>query len=258
MTQKIDYNQIAGTYAQTRAAAPWIVETLARHIRTRPTGALILEVGCGTGNHSRALAEELPHYQFAGFDQSTAMLQEAQAIPSSVTFQQGDAERAWPHADRSVDLIFCVDVIHYIRNLEAFFQEAQRVLKDNGRLLIATDSEADLRNRSLTRFFPEILEHELARYPTPNALEEAATVAGLIQQGADPVAGTHPITDAHVANLAAKCSSALRLISSEAHAAGVARVRQAQAAGVAWHSLYTIYQYTIGLTHSEFDTSTTS
>ena len=69
----------------------------------------------------------------------------------------------WPYADHSADLVFNVDVIHYINDLSVFFQEGRRVLKPGSKLLIATDSEDDLRHRSLTLFFPEILEHELAR-----------------------------------------------------------------------------------------------
>ena len=108
------------------------------------------------------------------------------------------------------DLVFNVDVIHYIKQLPTFFQEARRVLKTGGTLLIATDSDSDLRNRSLTHFFPEILEHELARYPKATALHAAAGMAGFAYQGAEHITGERPITDAYVENLAAQCSSALR------------------------------------------------
>ena len=40
MGQTIDYNQIAGVYAQTRTAAPWIVTWLAEQIRDLPAGDL--------------------------------------------------------------------------------------------------------------------------------------------------------------------------------------------------------------------------
>ena len=99
MTQTIDYNQIAGSYAQTRAAAPWIVEAMNRHIAPLSSGAVIIELGCGTGNHIRALAERFPQHQYEGFDQSGAMLQEAQRIPSKVFFRQGDAQLFWPYSD---------------------------------------------------------------------------------------------------------------------------------------------------------------
>lgn len=243
MTQTIDYNQIAGTYAQTRSASPWIVETLAGALEQFAAGAIVIELGCGTGNHIRALAARLPQYQYEGFDQSHAMLREAQLQASKVIFRQGDAQLYWPYSDHYADLVFNVDVIHYIQNLPQFFREAGRVLKPGGTMLIATDSEADLRNRSLTLFFPEVLEHELARYPAPQRLHEAATSAGLAVLKPLHVAGAHAITDEQITNLAAKSSSALRLISAEALATGLQRVQQAQQEGIQWQSLYTIYRY---------------
>ena len=244
MTQSINYDQIAGDYAQNRAAAPWIVEALAAELALLPAGAVVIELGCGTGNHIRALATRLPQHQYEGFDQSYAMLREAQLQPSKVVFRQGDAQLYWPYADHYADIVFSVDVIHYIRDLPTFFREAARVLKPGGKLLIATDSEEDLRNRSLTLFFPEILEHELARYPAAAGLHDAARAAGLILDTAVQVKGTQPITDDYIANLAAKCSSALRLIAAEALATGIERVRQAQREGALWQSHYTLYRYT--------------
>lgn len=244
MTQTINYDQIAGEYAQTRAAAPWIIDTLARDLATLPAGAVVIELGCGTGNHVRALAALLPQHQYEGFDQSHAMLREAQTAQSKVIFRQGDAQLFWPYSDHYADIVFNVDVIHYIQDLAAFFREARRVLKPGGQLFIATDSEDDLRNRSLTTFFPEVLDYELARYPSTTTVSEAALAAGLTIGTPERVHGTRPITDEYVANLAAQCSSALRLISTEALNAGVERVRQAQKAGDLWHSRYTIYRYT--------------
>lgn len=243
MSQQIDYEQIAGVYAQTRAAVPWVLEAVAEQIEPFRAGALIIEVGCGTGNHIRALADRYPQHQYEGFDQSYEMLREAESTPSRVIFRQADAQLYWPYTDNYANLVFGVDMIHYIQDLPIFFREARRTLKNGGKFLIVTDAESDLRERSLTRFFPEILEYEVARYPTAEKLQEAAANAGLTYGGVERIRGTQTITDSQIGNLAAKCSSALRLITPEAHAAGLTRVRQAQAAGEEWASLYTIYQY---------------
>lgn len=245
MREAINYDLIAPVYAQTRAAAPHVVAVLQRQVAQLPVGATVVELGCGTGNHIRALATSLPDYHYQGFDQSAEMLKVAAAAAPTVTFHQGDAQLHWPLADQSVDLVFNVDVIHYIKDLPTFFAEARRVLRPGAQLLIATDAEADLRQRSLTLFFPEILAHELARYPAGAALDQAAADAGLTSGAPIHLERLSPISDADIDKLAAKCSSALRLISAEAHQRGLSRVRQAQAAGESWRSLYTIYSYTV-------------
>lgn len=242
--QPINYDAIATTYAQTRSAVPWVVEILKKYMTGLPAGSVIIELGCGTGNHSRALAEALPQHHYAGFDQSIEMLRQARALTNRVIFAQGDAQWRWPYSDGYADLVFNVDVIHYIENLPIFFAEAKRVLKPGGSLLIATDSEEDLQNRSLTHFFPESLAYELQRYPKAAAIYDAAFSARLKYEGAETVQGTRVIDNDYVSKLMAKCSSALRLISDEAHQRGLERVRQAQAQGQLWRSLYTIYQYT--------------
>jgi SAM-dependent methyltransferase len=242
--QSINYDNIATTYAQTRSAVPWVVDVLKKYIATLPTGSIIVELGCGTGNHIRALAEALPQHYYAGFDQSIEMLKQARVLTDQVIFSLGDAQQRWPYVDGYADLVFNVDVIHYIEELPIFFGEARRVLKKGGNLLIATDSEEDLHSRSLTHFFPESLAYELARYPKAAALYDAAVGARLRFLGAETIQGTRKIDDDYLARLAVKCSSALRLISDAAHQRGLERVRQAQAQGQSWLSLYTIYQYT--------------
>ncbi|MEZ4622321.1 MAG: methyltransferase domain-containing protein [Caldilineaceae bacterium] len=161
------------------------------------------------------------------------------AHSQQVSFRKGDAERHWPYADSYADLVFNVDVIHYIKDHLPF--SGSRVLKTGGTLVIATDSDADLRNRSLTQM-PEILA-EVGALSAATALHAATAAAGLFYEGAESLNGTRPITDEDIANLAVKCSSALRLITLEAHLSGLERVRAAQREGVPWQSCYTLYQY---------------
>ena len=97
--------------------------------------------------------------------------------------------------------------------------------------------------RSLAVFFPEILAHELARYPRVETLHVAALAVGLSGGAATRSERLSPISAADIDKLAAKCSSALRLISDEAHQRGLERARQAQVQGESWRSLYTIYHF---------------
>jgi SAM-dependent methyltransferase len=139
--------------------------------------------------------------------------------------------------------VFAVDVVHHLRDVEPFFQEARRALRLDGRLIIVTDSEHTMRARSLTRFFPEILALERQRYPDPQQLKVAASNAGLAAAWEEPAVGDIPLSDEFLSKLEAKCSSAMRLLPDHVHAAGMARVRAAQAEGASWRSHYLVLHF---------------
>jgi SAM-dependent methyltransferase len=203
----------------------------------------VLEIGCGTGNYVRALAEARGDLVYAGFDLSEPMLQEARRSRSSVTFVHGDAAKEFPFPKEAFHLAFAVDVIHHIEDLARFFAESHRVLTPGGYLVIVTDSEDTLKRRSLTEFFPEILPIERKRYPTIGRLHQEADRAGLRLAAQEQAFGRIPLDDEFLGRLEAKCSSAMRLMSAEQHAAGMDRVRAAAARGDQWLSCYDVLHY---------------
>ncbi len=239
----MDYDDYAESYAHTRWAVPWIVGPLIAEARRLQRDSTIVEIGCGTGNYVIALSEALPHYAYEGFDRSEEMLAVARQRCGQIAFASGDAEVRFPYSDEYCDLAFVVDVIHHIEKVDVFFQEVARVLKPGGKLLIVTDSADNIRNRSLTRYFPETLDVEFARYPSLERLHRAAGDAGLTLSGTQAAEGSTEFDDSFVAKLEEKCSSALRLISSEAHQEGMERVRHAQRKGETWFSCYTVLKY---------------
>jgi len=240
-----DYDEYAPTYAWARWAVPWIVSPLARIVGVLPADAAVLEIGCGTGNYIRALAESRSELVYAGFDLSEAMLREARGWGSNVTFAHGDAAKEFPFLDQSFAVAFAVDVIHHIEDLPRFFAEAHRVLVPGGHLVIVTDSEDTLKRRSLTVFFPEILAIELARYPTLARLHHEADRAGLRLDSEEQAVGRIPLDGEFLGRLEAKCSSAMRLITADQHAAGMDRVRAAGARGEQWLSCYDVVHYVL-------------
>ncbi|MGH7573542.1 MAG: class I SAM-dependent methyltransferase [Longimicrobiales bacterium] len=239
----MDYDKYAPTYAWSRHAVPWVIRPLAEIVAALLAGAAVLEIGCGTGNYVNALANIRPNIAYFGFDLSESMLSEARACGRRVTFKAGDAAKEFPFPDRRFSLAFAVDVVHHIGNLRRFFAEAQRVLVSGGHLLIVTDSEETLRQRSLTVYFPEILPVELARYPRIAQLDDSAVRAGLDIASQSITEGYIPLDPEFLAKLEAKCSSSMRLITSEQHAAGMNRIRAAAARGDQWLSRYDVLHY---------------
>ena len=155
MGEPMNYDTYAEHYAYAREAVPWVVAPLLQAVRQLPTPATVVEIGCGTGNYLLALAEALPEQTYQGFDLSVGMLKVAQARSTRVAFTQGNADEHFPYPDRGCHLAFAVDVIHHVTALDVFFRETARVLTAGGVLLLVTDSDQDLRTRSLTQYFPD-------------------------------------------------------------------------------------------------------
>lgn len=239
----MDYDQYARTYAWTREAVPWVLDPLAQSAGLLPPGSTVLEAGCGTGNYVGALAALRSDLVYIGFDISQPMLDVARSRAPTVRFLHGDATEAFPCDDGSCRLVFAVDVLHHLEDLETFFRESRRVLAPDGQLIIVTDSEETLRARSLTKFFPEILALERKRYPDPEHLRIAASKAGLVIAREEPAIGDIPLTDEFLSKLEAKCASSMRLLPAEVHAAGMARVRAARAEGAQWRSHYIVLHF---------------
>lgn len=243
----IDYDRFAPSYAATRRAAPWLLETLAGITRSLPPASAVVEIGCGTGNYIAALREIAADCAFYGFDRSPGMLEQARvrqtSSAGSVDFRLGDAGQAFPFPAQFCDLAFAVDVIHHIAKLDVFFTETARILKSEGRLLLLTDSEDDIRNRSLSLFFPEIIDSELKRYPRFAVLDKLAGRAGLRNIAIKRVQGRIDIDDDFVAKLAQKCASALHGISENAFSEGMRRVEQARRQNAKWLSKYSVIHY---------------
>ena len=171
------------------------------------------------------------------------MLKVARLRCNQIPFKKGNADARFPYSSAHCDLAFAVDVMHHIENIDVFFCEVARILKPQGRLLIVTDSEKNIRNRSLTRYFPEALHIELDRYPSMEELHETAARAGLTFVETEAAEGAIKLNDSFISELEMKCSSALRLIPSDAHQRGMQRIRRAQRQSEKWISCYTMVKY---------------
>ena len=160
---------------------------------------------CTMGRRTLSSAERRPDLLYAGVDISKPMLREAAERAPQAHYLAADGSRAFPIGNQSCGLVFAVDVIHHIDNLATCFFECARVLQPGSRLVLVTDSEETFRQRSLTKFFPEILSIELQRYPSLPSLQQHASAVGLKLLAQEPAEGWTPLSDDFVTKLAAKC-----------------------------------------------------
>jgi SAM-dependent methyltransferase len=226
----MDYDQLAEAYGRNRAIHPDVLAALIERGHAGE-GSRVLEIGCGTGNYISAIAAETGA-TCTGIDPSAEMLRRARANPAlpknrtpdlpEVTFIHARAENV-PLADRQFDLVYSVDVIHHIEDREAAAREAYRLLKPGGALMVVTESEDDLRNRTPhVTYFPDIVDVELARYPSIETIEHELVAAGL-EIGAE-IAVSRPRQVEEITAYRDKAYSSLHLISDEAFASGLARM----------------------------------
>jgi ubiquinone/menaquinone biosynthesis C-methylase UbiE len=221
MSQAVDYDQAAGAYAANRRGHGGVLQELSRKIQSGP--ATILEVGCGTGNYTRALTGRFASAIY-GLDPSAGMLAQARAHPERIFWLLGQAEQI-PFAHDAFDLIYSVDVIHHIADKAAYYHHAIRCLRGGGWVCTVTDSEEIIRRREiLSGYFPETIEVELARYPRIAQLEEWMAEAGLAEPTVATVEEPYELTSAQP--LRDKAYSSLHLIPERAWRNGLARLER--------------------------------
>jgi len=144
-----DQPQFAGSVPQNydRYLVPILFKPFAASLATRAAKLRpknVLELACGTGAVTRALAKVLHHEtHIIATDFSPAMVEYSQAnslASSNIQWQVADA-CALPYDDESFDLIVCQFGVMFFPDKVAAMSEAYRVLAPGGRLLFNTWGE---------------------------------------------------------------------------------------------------------------------
>ncbi|HOU14979.1 MAG TPA: class I SAM-dependent methyltransferase [Anaerolineae bacterium] len=197
----------------------------------------ILEVGCGTG---RWLAEmrTLTEHSY-GLDPSRGMLAQARRRNTQLRFTRGRGEYL-PFRDGTFDLVYCVNAIHHMDGQQMFIQEARRVLRAGGALVvIGMDPHGQRDTWYVYDYFAGVYEADLARFPSWETVLDWMRAAGFQHVERRPVERIiDNKTSATVLGdpfLQKNASSQLALLSDAEYAAGVQRIKaaiaEAEAAG---------------------------
>ena len=141
-----------------------------------PDGAIkrVLDLGCGTGRFTSALAETFG-CPAVGVEPSRAMLDIALArSDANVQWKQGDAVNI-PLDGHSVGLVFMSQVFHHLPDPEQALDEINRILTPRGYLAIRNGTREHNQELHWLRFFPEAWKIEDARTPFAREIEAAVT-----------------------------------------------------------------------------------
>ena len=136
MTEKT-YTWDSSDYAQhSSAQSDWAQELISKlHLLGTES---ILDLGCGDGKMTLALAEMAPKGKVVGIDSSENMIKLAQqrlidSIHQNLTFQQMDALAL--RFDDQFDVAFSNAALHWIKDHLAMLEGVKRSLKESGRIL---------------------------------------------------------------------------------------------------------------------------
>jgi SAM-dependent methyltransferase len=129
-------------------ASTWLpaAPDLDRRLRTAPP-ARVLDLGCGLGASSIALARAYPRIRVLGVDLDEVSVTEARAeaaqagVADRVTFEVGDAAQAAPEAP--FDLVTIFEALHDMGDPEGALRVTRTLLTDDGNILVADERVAD-------------------------------------------------------------------------------------------------------------------
>ncbi|MFV8753023.1 class I SAM-dependent methyltransferase [Nannocystaceae bacterium ST9] len=184
------YDAIGTGYDGTRHADPYLVERLDALLAD--AGAPILDLGCGTGNYTLALAER--GRTMIGVDPSTRMLDEARSKSDAIAWTLAGAE-GLPFADRWFAAAIATLTIHHWTDLHVGFAELARVLRPGARVVVFTSTPEQMRGYWLNHYFPTMLERSMAVMPSLAVVGEALTFAGFVAIRSEPYAVREDLRD---------------------------------------------------------------
>jgi SAM-dependent methyltransferase len=156
------HDTAAQRYAQSRPNVhPLVIARVRDQLKLTEPVALALDVACGTGRSTVALAEIAQ--RVVGTDISAEMLTQAPPNPR-LAFLQASAENL-PLADGIFDLVTVALAFHWLDRVR-FLNEARRLLRTAGWLVLYNNAFTGTmqENPMFTRWWQDSY---LARYPSP-------------------------------------------------------------------------------------------
>jgi ubiquinone/menaquinone biosynthesis C-methylase UbiE len=153
-----DTTEIPSAYDKGRDHGPQLLDLWMDAVASRIEKAsihTILDLGCGTGRFSEALAARF-NAEVIGIDPSKKMLEQAKRkqLDSRVRYELGSGESI-PLPDNSVDLIFMSMIFHHFADPALAARECRRVLREGKKAVLRTGTREHISAYAYVDFFPE-------------------------------------------------------------------------------------------------------
>jgi SAM-dependent methyltransferase len=168
------YNSIGLTYNSTRCADPYLTERM-QTLLSPQEGKLYLDIGCGTGNYTIALAQK--GMKFVGVDPSQVMLNEARAKNDGIEWVSGIVEQI-PFKENTFSGALAILTTHHWLDMGKGLKELFRVLQKGGKLVIFTSPPEQMETYWLNHYFPKALKESGVKMLTHEKMNPLAKQAG--------------------------------------------------------------------------------
>ena len=134
----------------------WPTQAMVVDLLQLPEGAVVVDVGCGTGATLARVLERCPTARCVGVDAMGEMVRRARATLGELAEVHAADAAALPVEDASADVVLFVNTLHHL-DAKAAMLEAARVVKPGGVVLVATDERVyDVANWSNGRVRDEL------------------------------------------------------------------------------------------------------
>jgi SAM-dependent methyltransferase len=168
------YNTIGTGYNSTRQADPSLTGRLLYFLNPGQ-GKTYLDIGCGTGNYTIALAKH--GLNFTGVEPSEKMLEVARKKEANINWLHGSAENI-PAKSRTFDGVIATLTIHHWQHLDRALNEIARVTKEHGTAVFFTATSEQIAGYWLNHYFPQMLRSSTIQMPSFYVIADALTNAG--------------------------------------------------------------------------------
>lgn len=152
----------------------------------------VLDVGCGEGRFTSALAEA--GVRAVGIDVAREPLRRAHERRPELDLCVVPAEGPWPFADASFDAVWAGETIEHVADTAGWLSEVRRVLRPGGLLLLSTPANsrltllrATLSRRAFAAHFDPCSDH--LRFYTRASLAELLVEFGFAEIAIHGVGG---------------------------------------------------------------------
>ena len=166
-SSKTTYNTIGKEYSRHRRPDTRIVDTICEFLGL-PPGSRIADIGAGTGNYARALAER--GYRVTAVEPSHVMREQAEMASDKVHWLHGFAEQI-PLQNNSVHGVICVLASHHFKSLGDAFAEMGRIC-GRGPIVVFTFDARQAEPFWFAEYWPQIWNKTLDIFPPLQTVTE--------------------------------------------------------------------------------------